>query len=113
MADLEKFPEFVQTLPEVDVPFAGAKGWLLEGSAQQVAFMQFSETIEVPEHRHDDQWELALAGAVELDCGGTSRRYEGGESFFIPAGTPHSAKVHAGYKALIVFNSPDRYKPKQ
>lgn len=112
MADLERFPDFVQTLPEVDVPFEGARGWLLEGSAQQVVFMQFSETIEVPEHQHDDQWELALAGAVELDCGGTSRRYEGGESFFIPAGTPHSATVHAGYKALIVFNSPDRYKPK-
>ena len=75
--------------------------------------MEFSETIEVPEHQHDDQWELALAGAVELDCGGTSRRYESGENFFIPAGTPHSAKVHAGYKALIVFDSPDRYKPKK
>ena len=25
---------------------------------------------------------------------------------------PHGATVHAGYKALIVFNAPDRYKPK-
>jgi len=112
MPDLERFPDFIRTLPEVDVPFEGARGWLLEGSTQQVVFMQFSETIAVPEHQHDDQWELALAGAVELDCGGTSTRYESGERFFIPAGTPHSATVHAGYRALIVFNSPDRYKPK-
>jgi quercetin dioxygenase-like cupin family protein len=107
------FPEFVRALPEVDFPFSGARGWLLQGGDQQVVFLEIDEPIAVPEHQHEEQWELVLAGGVELNCGGTVKRYEAGESFFIPAGVPHSASVHAGYKALIVFNSPSRYATKK
>ena len=32
------------------------------------------------------------------------------ETFFVPAGTPHAASVRAGYRAVIVFNEPDRYQ---
>ena len=113
MRNLKGFPDFVRALPEVDLPFPGARGWLIGGESQQVVFVEFSETVEVPEHQHDEQWELALAGAVVLNRGGSSTRYEAGESFFLPAGVPHSGTVHAGYKAIIVFNSPDRYKPKR
>jgi quercetin dioxygenase-like cupin family protein len=112
MSNPDQFPEFVQALPEVDFPFPGARGWLLQGAAQQVVFLEIDETIEVPEHQHEEQWELVLAGAVELNCGGTVRRYQSGESFCIPAGTPHGATVSAGYRAVIVFNSPDRYSAK-
>lgn len=113
MRDLKSFPEFVRAMPEVDLPFSGARGWLLGGRDQQVVFLEFSETVEVPEHQHEEQWELALAGKVDLHCGGTTTRYEAGDSFVIAAGMPHGGTVHAGYRALIVFNSPDRYKIKE
>ena len=113
MSDLKGFPDFVKALPEIDLPFAGARGWLIGGAEQQVVFVEFEDTIEVPEHQHEEQWELALAGAVDLHRDGTTTRYTAGQSFVIPAGQPHGGTVHAGYKALIVFNAPDRYKRKE
>jgi len=112
MKNIAHFPEFIMTLPEVELPFAGARGWLLQGSAQQTVFIEFNETVDVPEHTHAEQWEFALAGRVVLHRQGSSKEYKAGENFFLPAGLPHSARVYAGYKAMIVFNAPDRYKSK-
>ena len=45
-----------------------------------------------PEHLHPNQAERfeVLEGAVQTDLGGVERRYEAGESFEVPAGTPHT-----------------------
>jgi quercetin dioxygenase-like cupin family protein len=110
MRGIEQFPDFVRSLPELDLPFRGARGWLLQGDGQQVVFVEFDETVEVPEHDHAEQLEFALTGRVELSLGGKVTEYGPGENFFIPAGLPHSATVHAGYRAMIVFNAPDRYR---
>ncbi len=75
MPDMKQFPDFVRALPEVDFPFSGVRGWLIGGAGQQVVFAEFSETVEVPEHQHEEQWELVLAGAVDLHCDGTTTRY--------------------------------------
>ena len=40
-------------------------------------------------------------------------KYLAGDNFHIPAGQPHGATVHAGYKALIIFDEPHRYVPRQ
>lgn len=108
----EPIPDFVKTYPEVDLPFAGARGWMIDGQAQQVVFIEFDETIAVPEHSHDEQWEFAIAGRVEMNIGDKTEIYEAGDNFLIPKGTRHSATVHAGYKAMMVFNAPDRYRLK-
>jgi mannose-6-phosphate isomerase-like protein (cupin superfamily) len=44
-----------------------------------------------PEHLHPSQTERfeVLEGAVQTVVGGKERRYEKGESFEVPAGTPH------------------------
>jgi quercetin dioxygenase-like cupin family protein len=44
-----------------------------------------------PEHLHPAQAERfeVLEGAVRTIVGGAERRYESGESFEVPAGTPH------------------------
>jgi quercetin dioxygenase-like cupin family protein len=111
--DVDRFPDFVRALPELALPFQGARGWLLQGTGQQLAFIEFGETIEVPEHTHAEQWEFALAGKVELRAEGLTGEYRAGSHFFLPAGLPHAATVHAGYKAMIVFNAPDRYAAKE
>ncbi len=108
----EQIPDFIKQCPQIDLPFPGAVGWMISGDKQQVVFIEFDETIEVPEHTHDEQWEFSLAGKVELRRDGRTEVYHAGGNFYIPAGTPHAATVHAGYKALIVFNAPDRYQAK-
>ena len=113
MTRIEVFPEFVSGLPEMEIPFQGARGWLLQGTGQQVAFVEFSEDVDVPEHSHAEQWEFCLAGSAVLHREGGSEEFRAGDNFFVPAGQPHAALVHAGYKAMILFNAPDRYSPKK
>jgi quercetin dioxygenase-like cupin family protein len=112
MQQVEKFPDFLRALPEVDLPFPGARGWLIQSDKTQVVFIEFSAPLEVPEHAHAEQWESVVSGRMELRMQGGSRDYGVGESFFIPAGVPHAATVQAGYRAIIVFNEPGRYKRK-
>jgi quercetin dioxygenase-like cupin family protein len=74
--------------------------------------MEFGESVDVPEHSHQEQWEFVLAGRVVLRVGGEEREHQAGDHFFIPAGEPHSARIEAGYKAVIFFNEPARYREK-
>lgn len=106
----QPIPDFIKACPEVELPIAGARGWLLQGAAQQAVFVEFAETVQVPEHSHAEQWEFALAGRVDLRRLGGVETYVAGDNFFVPAGQAHGATVHAGYQALIVFNAPDRYR---
>jgi len=109
---VSSIPDFVRSFPEVEIPLPGVRGWMVQGAEQQVVFINFTETVEVPEHSHSAQWEFAVAGRVDLCMQGKTMEYRAGENFYIPAGVPHSATVHAGYQALIVFNEPDRYRVK-
>ncbi len=112
MPTVDHFPAFVTALPEIAIPVPGARGWLLQGTAQQAVFVEFAETADVPEHEHQEQWEFVVTGRVELRRDGGVEEYLTGDNFFVPAGQTHGATVHAGYKAMIVFNAPDRYLPK-
>ena len=75
-------------------------------------FMEFANDAEVPEHSHEAQWSVVLAGKVDLTIDGVERTYTKGDSVFIPKGAKHSAKVHAGYADISFFIEKDRYKPK-
>ena len=112
MSGLLDFPDFVKSLPEIDISFPGCRGYLLQGPTQQAVFIGFDRTTKVPEHVHDEQWELVLAGEVVLDRDGAKRTFRAGDNFLVGAGVPHSAVVSAGYRAMMVFNSPDRYHRK-
>ena len=70
MPRYEKIPEFLKALPEADVPIPGVTGHLLQGETQQAVCVEFAETVEVPEHAHDEQWEFVVCGKVELRIGG-------------------------------------------
>ena len=105
-------PDFVKNNPPVAFPFAGVLGWLLQNDRQQTVFVEFTDTIEVPAHSHADQWEIVVAGRVELHRAGGTEIFGPGDNFFVPAGQEHGATVHAGYQAVIVFDAPDRYLPR-
>lgn len=109
---MRDFPGFIKALPELDIPLDGVSGWLLQGEAQQVAFVQFGKDTIVPEHSHRAQWELVVVGEVVLKMDGKESIYTEGQSFYIPEGVPHSALVKGGYRSIIFFDQPDRYKAK-
>jgi quercetin dioxygenase-like cupin family protein len=113
MGQADQIPEFVRRFPEAALPFQGVSGWLVQGAESQVAFVEFDEEVDVPEHSHAEQWEIVLAGRAFLRMGGEEQEFRAGDHFFIPAGVPHSAKVEAGYQAVIIFNEPGRYGVRQ
>ena len=67
---MSDFPECITRLPELDIPFDGVSGHLLQGKDQQVALVRFEDETVVPEHSHAAQWELVVAGELRLTVDG-------------------------------------------
>jgi len=106
------FPEPIRKLPEADIPLDGVRGFLAQGEDHQVLFMEFERDVEVPEHSHGAQWAIVVAGKIEVTIDGARRTCRKGDSYFIPAGTPHSARVEAGYADITFFSNKNRYRQK-
>ena len=104
------FPDFVRSLPEADLPFQDLKGWLLLGDSGQVLFNESAVELSVPEHSHGDQWGVVLAGRIELTVGGKTRSYTRGDTYYIPAGVPHQARIYADFRAVDYFAERHRYR---
>ncbi len=109
---MNEFPGFITELPELDLPFEGVTGYLLQGETQQAVFLSFEAETVVPAHSHRAQWELVLAGEVDLAMDGKKTTMTAGQQFYIPAGVEHSALVRVGYRAIVFFDQPDRYHAK-
>ena len=103
------WPDFVRSLPEADLPFDGLRGWLLEGEFGQVLFMETDVEVIVTQHSHGDQWGIVVEGKIDLAIGDKTHTYTSGESYFIPSGTPHQARIHPGFRAIDYLVDRDRY----
>lgn len=106
------FPEPILRLPEADLPFPGVKAYLSQSDDHQIIFMQFEQDLEVPEHAHAGQYAVVLAGRIDMVISGQAITFSKGDTYFIPAGTPHSALIHAGYADMTFFDEPGRYRLK-
>ena len=107
------FPDIITSLPEAEIPIKGVEANLLQGENQQVIFMSFDRDVEVPEHAHEAQWGVVLDGEIEITIGGQARIYGRGDTYFVPKGVLHSARVKKGYRDITLFNQKDRYKAKE
>jgi quercetin dioxygenase-like cupin family protein len=106
------FPDFFAKLPEADVAFTGAEVRLLRGPAASAIFVVAREHMEVPSHTHAAQWGIVVDGEMRLTIGGRTGTYRRGDSYLVPAGTPHRATLRAGTQVIDVFDDPDRYRPR-
>ena len=105
-----QWPGFVRALPEADLPFAGLRGWLLESDSGQVLFMEADVEVVVSEHSHGNQWGMVIDGTIDLTIGENTRTYAKGDTYVIPGGTPHRARIHAGFQAIDYFVDRNRYR---
>ena len=107
-----QFPEIIESLPEADIPFKGVNGRLLQGDNMQAVFLDIEPIGEVTEHTHSAQFGVVLDGKMSLTIGGETKKYEKGDTYYIPEGVPHSAVFHTKFKAIDFFNEKERYKTK-
>jgi len=108
-----EFPSFVRSLPEADLPFEGLRGWLLQSDSGQVLFNESDIEVSVPDHSHGNQWGAVIDGKIEMTIGGQTTIYSRGDTYFIPAGTTHRARIYPGFKAVDYFADRDRYSPRK
>jgi quercetin dioxygenase-like cupin family protein len=74
-----------------------------------VVYFRVLKELDLPEHSHGAQWGHMFEGSMELTVDGVTRTCLPGDSWDIPAGTPHAANIKAGSLLMDVFEEPDRY----
>ncbi|MFH1334977.1 MAG: cupin domain-containing protein, partial [Candidatus Zixiibacteriota bacterium] len=94
------------------IPLEGVTSHLFQGKDQQFIFMSFDRDVQVPEHSHEGQWAVVLDGEIELTIDGKKSTFKRGDTYFIPKGVKHGARIKKGYKDLTLFDQKDRYKAK-
>ncbi len=112
MAQEDFFPEIITNLPRADVPGERVRAYLLQGERKQVVFVAFDDDADAPEESHAAQWVVVLDGEVELTIGAETNTFRKGDTYSIPAGVPHGARVKGGSSLQDLFDQADRYHPK-
>jgi quercetin dioxygenase-like cupin family protein len=106
------FPDMLRSLPEIDVPFEGVRGWLLQGEDRQLVVFDLPEGAEVTEHSHGEQWGVVITGKIEMKIGDEWHIFGPGDYYHIPAETPHAAKILERCGIIDFFADKDRYRTK-
>ena len=107
------YPKFFEKMPLADLPVSTAEARMVASEDALIIFYDFKEPTEVPMHAHGGQWGVVLEGSFELTIGEETRSVGPGDTYEIPAGVQHGARVPAGVKLIDVFEDADRYRPKR
>jgi quercetin dioxygenase-like cupin family protein len=108
----EFFPPFIRALPVPDSPVR-MDARIVPSEHVLTMFYEIDDAVEVPAHRHGAQWGVVLAGSMELEIEGSTTTYAAGESYYVPDGALHTARISAGYKGIDVFADADRYAARE
>ncbi len=104
------FADFIQALPQADLPMAGVTGYLLAAPQAQAVFFQIPAGSQVPPHSHGAQWGVVVKGSFDFTIDGQTNSYKPGDSYFVPAGAVHSANFVEDCLIIEVFADAQRYK---
>ena len=105
------WPVMIDRLPEADLPFPPEVviGRILRAPEGLTAFFTFHQPMTLPPHSHGAQWGVVVEGEIAMTIGSETRVCRAGDSYDIPAGVEHGAKIAAGTRVIDVFEEPDRY----
>jgi quercetin dioxygenase-like cupin family protein len=106
-----QLPDFIENFPAIDLPVPDdiVKTHVLRADSGLMVIFEFLKDFDLPAHAHKAQWGTVLHGSVTLTIGGDTKTYLPGDSYNIPSGVNHSARIPAGAKVMDIFEEPDRY----
>ena len=109
------YPDFINAFPSIDVPFPEdvVQTAVVRSDAGLVVFFSFLKDMELPLHSHGAQWGTVVEGQIELTIGNETKIFKAGDSYSIPAGVEHGARIKSGTRVIDVFEEADRYEIKQ
>ena len=104
-------PAFLDRLPELDLPFDSSvvSSHAIRSDEALLVVFTFHQDMVLPDHSHGAQWGMVLEGEIEFTIGGDTATYRPGDSYNIPAGVVHGARIKAGTKVMDMFEEADRY----
>ena len=105
------FPDFFRAFPALDVPFPDdvVSTQAIRSDVGLVVFFSFHQDMVLPMHAHGAQWGSVIAGEITFTIGEDTRVYRPGDSYDIPAGVQHGARIKAGTRVVDVFQEAYRY----
>lgn len=109
----EFFPEEIRNLPEADIPNPGWKAYVSQGPDHQVLYFDCEPTGEIKPHSHGAQFGVVLDGEMELTIDGKPLVVRKGDSYYIPPGVIHSAKMLTKLRAIDFFADRNRWTVKK
>lgn len=106
-----QLPDFIRAFSAIDLPIPRetVSTHAIQSDRGLMVIFSAHSDVEVPPHAHEGQWGTVLEGTLELTIDGVTRVYTPGESYDIPSGAVHSARLAAGSKVIDIFEEPDRY----
>ena len=107
-------PDFIQAFPGLDVQFPDdvVQTFAIRSDTGLMVMFSFLQDMVLPPHAHKAQWGTVLEGEIEFTIGGVTKIYGPGDSYSIPSGVEHGAKIKAGSRVIDIFEEPDRYSLK-
>ncbi len=103
--------DFMRRFPSIDLPVSDdiVSTYVIRSDDGLAVFFTFHTDFDLPAHAHKGQWGTVIKGRIDLTIEGHTRTYRPGETYEIPSGAVHSARIAAGTVVLDVFEEPDRY----
>jgi quercetin dioxygenase-like cupin family protein len=101
----------MDAFPGLDVPFPEevVRTAAIRSDHGLVVFFTFLKDMTLPVHAHGAQWGTVVEGEIVFTIGGETRTFRPGDSYSIPAGAEHGARIAAGTRVIDVFAEADRY----
>ena len=90
------FSEKIMQLPKDNFGFEGLHAYSEKTEHGMVYFVHAEKEIKFPTHQHAKQWSVVIEGECMLEIDGISKTYKKGDTYEIPANTPHTITMYAG-----------------
>ncbi len=101
------FSEIISRVPLRDYGIDGLEVRSDHTSTGTIYFVHAAKDVAFPEHAHAEQWTIVVSGECLLTISGRTTTYRQGDSYRIPADTPHTIFLRAGYSEVDYVDDPN------